>query len=312
LEKAEIVRPSLPVREIKTLTSVPSRNLVAIANGSVASCNDKIINLWTPSKDTPLQTIEVFQAKPQFSMDIDDICALLILKDGTLVSGSRRGSLYDWNLARGTCTNRYFYIRGEDFSNLELSRHYVHISSLAVLTDDTLAIGSARGTIKLWDPIKRFRTLEGHSRNVRALVALPNGILVSGSEDKTIKFWDPSKEVCLRTLNEHSDGVLSLAVSLDGNLVSGSSDQLIKLWNPSTGACVRTLAGHAGAVTSLIVLLDGILVSGSYDKTVRFWDPSTGACFCTSTFSSPVVSLAVLPDGTLVIGFENNMIKFFK
>ena len=45
-----------------------------------------------------------------------------------------------------------------------------------------------------------------------------------------------------------------------------------------TGQCVRTLQGHSSSVYALAVLPDGTLASGSNDNSIKLWDVGTGQC----------------------------------
>ena len=69
----------------------------------------------------------------------DRICALAVLPDGRLASGSGDHTIRLWNLATGACA-------------ATLEGHTGVVWALAVLPDGRLASGSGDATIKLWDP----------------------------------------------------------------------------------------------------------------------------------------------------------------
>ncbi len=63
---------------------------------------------------------------------------------------------------------------------------------------------------------KNIRTLNGHAGSVTSLAVLSDGSLASASGDKTIKIWNTINGNLIRTLTGHTDAVLALALLLDG------------------------------------------------------------------------------------------------
>lgn len=199
-----------------------------------------------------------------FKQHYGAVYALLVLADGTLVSGSEDMVINLWNVKTGSCLR-------------SLEGHSGDINALFSLADGTLASGSEDKVIKLWN-IKTgecLHTLEGHSRGIYVLIETVDGTLISGSADKTIKLWNVKTGECLHTLEGHAERISALALLTNGILVSGSKDGIIKFWNLETGTCLQTLNGHLDDVTALIVQADKTFISGSADGTFKQWQIDT-------------------------------------
>jgi WD40 repeat protein len=62
---------------------------------------------------------------------------------------------------------------------------------------------------------------------------------------------------------------------LDNTLFSGSADAKIKIWNIINGELIRTLSGHNSWIWSLAILPDNTLVSG-FDDIITIWNITKG------------------------------------
>ncbi len=133
----------------------------------------------------------------------------------------------------------------------------------------------------------------------------PDGrTLASGSQRGNVRLWDPTSSTKpVREYRGHEGPVWSLAFSPDGNrLASGGRDATVRVWDArDAGAPPRVLRGHEGEVVSLAFDPNGeTLASGSLDNTIRLWDlrsPGAGAVVVRSDPDYDVNDVAFGPDG---------------
>ncbi len=177
----------------------------------------------------------------------------------------------------------------------------------------TLASGSERFVIKLWDVATGAELRSFPSTMVNSLAFSPDGnTLASGAQEiiSDVKLWDVATGTARRTLKGRSDYV---AFSPDGKLASGSGDKAVRLWDVSTGAELRAFT--ADAVSTAAFSSDGkILATGSKDKTIKLWDVATGAELHTFRgHSNSVTSVKFSPNNQyLVSGSYDGSVKIWE
>ncbi|KAA8499603.1 Protein FIZZY-RELATED 2 [Porphyridium purpureum] len=175
-----------------------------------------------------------------------------------------------------------------------------------------LAVGSARGTVQVWDVEKNslLRTFAGHKARVGAVAwkanrDSPSGpdVFVTGSRDKVIMVRDARVERdYLGALCRHRQEVCGLRWSPDETqLASGGNDNNLLVWDARNGFHREPVEGSArGSRSSVVVsspLLEldehcaavkaiswsphqrGLLLSGggTADRSIRFWNTSAAS-----------------------------------
>ena len=150
------------------------------------------------------------------------------------------------------------------------------VTSVAFSPDGkTVASGSERFTIKLWDVATGTELRSFSSAMVSSLAFSPDGkTLASGGQEilANVQLWDIDAGALRQTVKGQSEYV---AFSPDGTLATGSQDT-VKLWQGTTGAELRSLS--AKAVICATFSSDGkTLATGSRDNTIKLWDLATGA-----------------------------------
>ena len=202
----------------------------------------------------------------------DWVCALAVLLDGRLASGSDDRTVRLWDVSTRACA--------------AVLDHGSRVLALAALPSGGLACGCEDGDIALWSAAGvRTATLGGGAGvgQVRSLAMLPAGRLAAGHRNgrgpSPIRVWDLQRHALDVVISGHTGPVMALAALPDGRLLSGSWDDTLRVWDEralsvrgGAGAdtCAATIAG-AGFGIALAVLPDGRVVSGGWDGTVKVW-----------------------------------------
>ena len=162
-----------------------------------------------------------------------------------------------------------------------LSEHTGDVNSISFSPDGrTLASGSSRDTVRLWDVSSgvHLRTLTGYMGYVGDISFSPDGQILASSD----RLWDVSSGVHLRTLSGHTGRVTSVSFSPDGQTLAGAVTKFpqrvsdVGVWDVSSGHHLRTLSGHTGSVFSVSFSSDGQTLRSSDSEFTRFWDVSSG------------------------------------
>jgi WD40 repeat protein len=135
-----------------------------------------------------------------------------------------------------------------------------------------IAVGSADGTISLWDAAKRKerpRTTTPDSDAVESVAFATGGhVLVTAGDDGAVRFWDVGKLHPLGQLvKSHVGKIRRLALSPDGSvLASAQSGGDVRLWpgivwpnkRPLTARICRLVAGGLAAAEWNAIIPAGV------------------------------------------------------
>ncbi len=129
----------------------------------------------------------------------------------------------------------------------------------------------------------------------------PTGsLLASAGVEGAVRVWDASTGKLRSPIFTHRATVHRLAFNADGSLLATAcADGKVHLWSLGTRQQLGTLA-HEGPVNCVGFVANGMLVSGSDDGTVRTWDCKSQTEQFAFQAGSPVLHLALSPDGNLI------------
>jgi cytochrome c len=156
------------------------------------------------------------------------------------------------------------------------------------------------------------QVLRFHSDAVNAVAFLKDGRMVTAGADAKVAIWTRGRQQPDRVFEGHRAPIAALAVSPDGaRLASASGDHTIRIWSLDDGA-QQVLEGHAQNVNGVAFTPDGrSLVSAGYDRELRIW-PLAGGTPSVITLTSPLNAVAVAPDGEVATGGADGKLRFLK
>lgn len=236
--------------------------------------------------------------------------ACAVSRDGRLwATGSAEGAIKVWDVEQQNldCT---------------LSAHRHLVSTLVFPPYEGKLVSSS------WDLKVRFWSVEtqltecvyeGHSKEVDACdVSLDGRRIVSVGWDRTARIWnlaDRRGEIGkeLAVLTGHTERLLSCAYHPAGTFVAtGSSDHTVRVWATEKRSDCQILDGHVSEVSACRYTPDGnVLLSCDRSGIVIAWDTVTGERLASLEHGTPILALAIAPDGQeAVIGDQFGRVRF--
>jgi cytochrome c len=215
--------------------------------------------------------------------------ALAISPDGMrAVSGSFDTAAIRWSLTRNVAEQVMRF-------------HDAAVNAVAFLNDGRIATGGADAHIALWTPGKPVpdAVLDGHAGPIVDLAVSPDGkTLASASWDHSVRLW-PLAGGAPRVLEGNAQNVNGVAFSPDGTqIISAGYDATVRIWQlGSDGVSVHNLPSPLNSVT---VARDGEIIAAGASGKVFFLSPNGELRGEVEAAPTPVIQLAISPDGTLV------------
>lgn len=216
--------------------------------------------------------------------------ALAVAPDGqSAISGSFDSSAIRWSLSRNAAEQ-------------VLRFHESAVNAVAILKDGRLATGGEDGRVAIWVPGQPAPAIvhQGHTAPIVALAVSPDGNFVaSASWDRTIRLW-PVAGGQPRVLEGHQDNVNGVAFARDGGvLVSAGYDATLRIW-PLANSGAPLVVTVPTPLNAVAVAPDGEIVAGGADGRLFFISPSGELRGEFEAGSSPIIALAISPDGARI------------
>jgi WD40 repeat protein len=202
-----------------------------------------------------------------FQAHTGEIIGLEFLRNGTLLSGGREGSVKKWTL-----DGRLLWER-----KLPTGLSAMALNNLS----SRMVTGSKDGEIILWDVnigeiVDRWTA---HDGRIRAVVYTGDAALLASSDtDRTVKLWDSANGELLWESRIPTDS-RDLVFSADGQWLYGGGWFDLFRWNVASGELQVIDTDHHGIINNLAFIgSTGVLasVSRQTDSAVLIIDPKSG------------------------------------
>jgi WD40 repeat protein len=182
--------------------------------------------------------------------------ALLVKRDGTLISGGMDGTLRQWRDLRPLA------------APLQTRQGPVRI--LQELHRGALIVGGLDATLQVWDRGRpRGKPIPTAQVGLRSLLVLRNGDLLSGGYDGRQGLWRGLRH--LKPILVNGDApVLSLAELPNGDVLTGDANGLLRRLRWPSWQGPGTSTGHS-AILSILPLSNRDWLTAGRDGTLRRW-----------------------------------------
>ncbi len=202
------------------------------------------------------------------------------------------------------------------WQSLSASLHPIY--SLALSPDEALVAAGRGNRIAIYDVLRQRQVATladselgdvAHRDFVHTLAFSPDGQWLASGGYRIIKLWQQVSPI--EEQRPLEGGIARMASSPDGNwIATGRPDGTVRLEPRTAGGEVRTLEGIGTAVSGLAFTADSSGLLSAAAETVRRWNVSDGALAGELKTPSPVLAVAVSPDGAQVFtGHADGVIR---
>lgn len=258
----------------------------------------------------------------------------LATSDNTIFSGSRDGTVREWQADSSTQTEMHQYrnhqgfvnslafskgriISGSQDATINVTRrggsepdftllgHSANVCALATTNDNYIISGSWDGTARLWQDGKCVQTMEGHEGAVWAVLHTDYGVLTGGA-DRTIRLWKDGRQI--KNFPAGKDCIRALALHPLG-FVSAGNDAVIRI-HSFEGDILQSLEGHESFIYDLATTSNGDIFSVGEDRSLRYWQNGELMQIIAHPAMS-VWSVRLMSNGDVVTGSSDAVVRIF-
>jgi cytochrome c len=162
------------------------------------------------------------------------------------------------------------------------------------------------GRIAIWHPGDQqpVQVFEGQKAPVVSLAVSPDGSLIaSASWDRIVRLW-PLAGGAPRVLEGHQQNVNGVAFMPDGkSIVSVGYDATVRIW-PIAADDSAVIVSLPTPLNAVAVAIDGEILTAGADGKIYFLSAAGEKRGAVEIGQTPITSIAVSSDGTLVAGAE--------
>lgn len=229
-------------------------------NHLASSSLDKTAKLWDVKKRKLERTLE----------HADAVFGAAFSPDGkTLATASKEGVALAWNVAGGEKRFVFKYHKGA-----VLAVAFARDGKLATGSADK-RVSFWAGEDDTWKIRAAAEAEEGPIHSVA--VAADNKSLAAGTDRGVIRVWDMVKGKRLAVLKEHAGPVWAVAFSPDAKLLAGGAGESgkageVRLWDTESGKVAHTLPLGSCVLSVAFASDNQMLAAGSEDGTVTLFD----------------------------------------
>ena len=285
------------VDDVRSVAFSPDGALVATGSA------DGTARVWDPRSGAVRLVLRPGESAQRETQNPDGVRRVAFFPDGTLLTVLDSGAVPTWDTASDASgasgtpgAARTAFTAPDDA-----------VTEAAFSPDGALlAVGSAQGTIHLWDvrlSVWRAGFLV-HGGAVRVLAFSPDAtLLVTGSDDRSCRLWDVPAGARVAKLKHR--GVVSAAAfsPYDTTLATACGEEAF-VWDIGGRPRLTWTVKSGGLITDVAFSADGtLLATASEDRTVRIWNVVTRQEAGTlADHTGRVHAVAFSPDGTMLAG----------
>ena len=230
----------------------------------------------------------------------DDITALAVNADGTLVATGERGPnpvVYVWDVAT-LQVQHAFRGHSQGIAHLAFSRDSTLLASVGKDASHTVMVHSLETGLRVGQQ-------RGDNNLILGLDWSPNGPTFMTVGVRHAMVWSVTPGGLTRRSAEFGTAgklqtFFSVAYLRDGKPIAGARDGSLYMWNKEH-RLIKVVAGHDAAVYVVTADKNGGLHSGGGDCAVRTWPPDLASSQVTA-LDAPVRSVDARDDGVMLVG----------